>query len=602
MKKLLAITLAIVMLAATLTSCGTTLVQLEDGTYDRGAVINMYLADEVFNFDPQEPITDDSQLKAMRLLFEGLTKLNSKGKWEKAMMESYTVNENDRDGDGFSVTIELKETKWTDGRTVQAGDFVTSWKRLVDANNRGEAASLLYDIKNAKEINLGDVSVDDLGVSAVDTYTLKVTFRNKNVDLDRFFTNLSSIALVPIREDVIARYGDDWAKVPAAIVTNGPFTLKAVEKDGELRLERSSYYYRNTEENDYLDKYVIPYRLMTNHSIKLEDQVKNLDKEVFYLGNLPLADRAKYEKDAEISDLMMTHTYYFNTNNKLFAKPEVRRALSLALDREKIAEILTFAKAATGVIPEGVFDTSYKNSFREEGGELIKTSANVAEAKKLLSAAGVKNGTFSITIRDTEADEAVAKYVKGVWEDLGFKVTIKKASTNEKGSTIDPATEATIEYTIDEYQSIYDNSEFDVIAVDMNMIAPDAFNALSQFAADFSGNGVNMLDPTYPYYGHVTGYDNDKYTKLIEKAYDAKNEKDRAAALHEAEKLLVQDMPVCPLVTLQSAFIKSKILSGFETDYYGVTDFKQVKMKDYMNYKEEETETMAPPVNPSEKK
>ena len=111
-----------------------------------------------------------------------------------------------------------------------------------------------------------------------------------------------------------------------------------------------------------------------------------------------------------------------------------------------------------------------------------------------------------------------------------------------------------------------------------------------------------MLDPTYPYYGHVTCYDNDKYTKLIEKAYDAKNEKDRAAALHEAEKLLVQDMPICPLVTLQSAFINSKILKGFEVDYYGVTDFKQVKMKDYMNYKEEETETMAPPVNPNEKK
>ena len=587
MKKLLAITLAIVMLAATLTSCGTTLVQLEDGTYDRGAVINMYLADEVFNFDPQEPITDDSQLKVMRLLFEGLTKLNSKGKWEKAMMESYTVNENDRDGDGFSVTIELKETKWTDGRTVQAGDFVTSWKRLVDANNRGEAASLLYDIKNAKEINLGDVSVDDLGVSAVDTYTLKVTFRNKNVDLDRFFTNLSSIALVPIREDVIARYGDDWAKVPTAIVTNGPFTLKAVEKDGELRLERSSYYYRNTEENDYLDKYVIPYRLMTNHSIKLEDQVKNLDKEVFYLGNLPLADRAKYEKDAEISDLMMTHTYYFNTNNKLFAKPEVRRALSLALDREKIAEILTFAKAATGVIPEGVFDTSYKNSFREEGGKLIDSSADMKKAKDLI---GNKKGSFSITVRDNEADIAVAEYAAKVWGELGFKVKVDVTGTRAE-TGIDPATKSVTEYVVDEYDEAYENGDFEVILVDMTMASPDAFGTLAQFAADFSGNGIEMdAEAGYPYYPHVTGFDSEKYLEIIEKAAKAKTAADRAAALHEAEEMLLDEMPICPLVTLQSAYIKSKILSGFDTDYYGVTDFKRVKMKNYMDYKPEEVE------------
>ena len=61
---------------------------------------------------------------------------------------------------------------------------------------------------------------------------------------------------------------------------------------------------------------------------------------------------------------------------------------------------------------------------------------------------------------------------------------------------------------------------------------------------------------------------------------------DRAAALHEAEEMLLDEMPICPLVTLQSAYIKSKILSGFDTDYYGVTDFKRVKMNDYMGYKE----------------
>lgn len=581
MKKLLALTLAVVLLSATLVSCGTTLEKDAEGNLDRGAVINMYLTDEVYDFDPQQPVNDDAKLKILHLLFEGLTKLNSKGKWEKAMMDSYTVNPDDRDG--YSITIELKSSKWTDGRPVQAGDFVTSWKRLVDTNNKGEAASLLYDIKNARAINLGDVSVDDLGVSAVDTYTLKVTFENENVDLDRFFTNLSSIALVPLREDVLARYGETWSSVTNAVISNGPFTVKAANENGEIRIERSSYYYRDTEANEYLDTYVIPYRLVTDHSVDLADQLKAMDENsVFYLGNLPLAERAEYAKKAEVSDMMSTLTYYFNTENDLFKDADVRRGLSLAIDREKIAKILTFAEPAEGVIPEGAFDTSYKTSFRKEGGKLIESSANIDEAKKLI---GNKKGSFSITVRDNEADIAVAEYVAEVWGELGFKVKIEKTGTRAE-TGIDPATKSVTEYVVDEFDEAYANGDFDVIAVDMTMASPDAFGTLAQFAADYSGNGIEMdAEAGYPYYPHITGFDSEEYLAIIEKAAKAESAADRAAALHEAEEMLLEEMPICPLVTLQSAYIKSKLLSGFDTDYYGVTDFKRVKMKNYMDYK-----------------
>ncbi len=584
MKKLLALTLAIVLLSATLVSCGTTLEKDAEGNLDRGAVINMYLTDEVYDFDPQQPVNDDAKLKILHLLYEGLTKLNSKGKWEKAMMDSYTVNPDDRDG--YSITIELKASKWTDGRPVQANDFVTSWKRLVDTNNKGEAASLLYDIKNARAINLGNVSVDDLGVSAVDTYTLKVTFENKNVDIDRFFTNLSSIALVPLREDVLARYGESWSSVTNAVISNGPFAVKAVAENGEIRLERSSYYYRDTEANEYLDTYVIPYRLVTDHSVDLADQLKALDEEgVFYLGNLPLDKRADYAKKAEVSDMMSTMTYFFNTTKAPFDNADVRRGLSLALDREEIAKILTFAEAAEGVVPEGAFDTSYKTSFRKEGGKLIDSSANMDEAKKLI---GNKKGSFSITVRDNEADVAVAEYAAEVWGKLGFKVKVDKTGTRAE-TGIDPATKSVTEYVVDEFDEAYESGDFDVIAVDMTMASPDAFGALAQFAADFSGNGIDMdAEKNYPYYPHVTGFDNEKYLKIIEKAAAAETAADRAAALHEAEKMLLDEMPICPLVTLQSAYIKSKLLSGFDTDYYGVTDFKRVKMKNYMDYKPDE--------------
>ena len=597
MKKIISLVLAAVIAAAVLSGC-TTLKKLPDGTLDRGAVIEMYISGEVYNFDPQAAVTDENTLKIMSLLFEGLTRIDQNGKWTKALMKSYEVRANDRDG--YSVLITLNKTKWTDARTVQAIDFVNSWKRILDPNNSCEAASLLFDLKNAREIKRGDagISVDDLGASAVDTYTLKLTFKDSNVDLDRFFRNCSSIALVPLREDVIARFGDKWAMKTTSICTNGPFALRELpdpdKGTGVIRLERSGYYYRDAEKDKYYDKYVIPYKLITDYKRgDAEAQAEAFDNgEIFYLGEIALSKRADYKKSATVTDMMVTHTYYFNVDNPLFADANVRRALSLAIDREKVVEILTFAKPAVGYIPYGVVDTNAKSSFRSSGGDLISNGAALDEAKALLSKASVKSGSFKITVREnSEADIAVAEYVAGVWNSLGFSVEVEKVGTSTL-SIFEGETETKTEtkYTIDDFAEKYKNREFDVIAVDMNMPSTDAFSALSQFSSEFSGNGVDMESGNYEVHGHVTGYSSAEYDALIEQIYETGDAATRASLLHDAEKKLLEDMPVCPIVFLQNAYVSSGILSGFKTDRYGTVDFRRVKMKNYMNYKEIEEE------------
>ena len=82
---------------------------------------------------------------------------------------------------------------------------------------------------------------------------------------------------------------------------------------------------------------------------------------------------------------------------------------------------------------------------------------------------------------------------------------------------------------------------------------------------------------------------------LIDRIDNETNKAARAELLHEAEKKLLQDMPVCPIVFLQSAYVSSKLLSGFKVDRFGLVDFKRVKMKNYMNYKtlDEEEEAAA---------
>ena len=570
------------MIAASLAGC-TTLKKTATGDYDKGAIIKMYLTSEIYNFDPQQSMTDDSMLKVMSLLYEGLTKLGANGKWENAIMKKYKI-EKDTENE-FSILVYLKDTRWSDARTVQASDFTYAWKRMLDPDSKCEAATLLYDIKNASDIKLGDATIDDLGATAVDTYTLRIEFDHK-IDLDDFFTKCASIALVPLREDVISHYGEEhWSAKTTTIVTNGPFVPKGIEYGELLRLDRNAYYYINQDKNEAPDKYVIPYRIVTEYSRgDAEDMLAAFDAgEIFFDGDLPLSVRADYEKKATVTDMAASHTYMFNTQNELFSDARVRKALSLALDRDAIADIVVFAQAATGLITNKVFDVKTGSSFRKNGGKLIESTADVEAAKALLREAGVTRGSFDITVRDSEVDLAVADYVKGVWEDLGFDVGIRKLSTSRfKGDSA---------IAVDDFNVAYDSGDFDVIAYDMIMLSPDPFQALAQFAVAFSGNGVDMASDTYDLYGNVSGYNSEEYNELIASANAETDEAKKFALLHEAEEKLIEDMPVMPLVFLKNAFISNKkVLSGIETNYDGTVDFSGTKQKNYMSYKEAETE------------
>jgi len=188
MKKVVSLLLCALMLVGALASCTT----LEEGT--DGMIIDVYMTTELYDFDPARNFNDDAMVKILDLIYEGLTDLDEDGKWKKALIKDYTFSGSD--GKGYSLLITLNATKWTDGRTVQAQDFVYAWKRILDPDFKCEAASLLYDIRNAYEVKMGDMSIDDLGVAAVDTYVLRIDFDYK-IDLDAFMTTLASPALVP---------------------------------------------------------------------------------------------------------------------------------------------------------------------------------------------------------------------------------------------------------------------------------------------------------------------------------------------------------------------------------------------------------------------
>lgn len=563
MKKVTALLLCLLMIVSVFAACSQKDKEKNDEDY-KGTIIPVYINSEVVNFDPATAYNDEAAAQIISLLYEGLFRLDEDGKPVKGMCSSYTDRSKPEDN-YYMMEFRVKGT-WSDGRSVQAADFVYAFKRILEPEFRGEGANLLFQIKNARKVMAGDLSIDDLGVVAVGTYILRIEFEGKP-DLDLFFRNLASPLLVPLREDAVTKVSD-WSSNTSVLVTNGPFEVRTIDYGKTLVLERNIYYKRSVKK-DALDKYVVPYRLVVNFNMSAEENLDYFNEGYLtFNSNLPLAKRSEYQDKVKVVDTMTEMTYVFNTTNPLFSKTEVRRALSIALDRETIAGILVYAKPAAGLIADKVVDSGkIKKSFRENGGELISKNANVDEAKSLLSAAGVKGGTINITIRDNEVDRAVAEYTVGVWEKLGFDVNIRTLKVNKYK-------ENDYDLLKDNFTNAYDTGDFEVILTDTTMISTDAFGNLAQYALPFAGGKMDLASGDFDLKPHISGYSNEAYDELIEAAFAAEDQNTRSQALHDAEKLLIEDAPVVPLVVYQNAYLVNNDLKKISTDYYGFTDFR----------------------------
>ncbi len=601
MKKIISLTLCLLMLVPVFASCSTA------SDEDPGAYISMYLTEPVYNFDPAYAYGNEAALKVVSLLFDNLFVLGENGKVQKSLAKSYKIIENEDLGE-YKMLIEIKDTVWSDGISLQASDVVDAWTRILRADNSFDAAVLLYDIKNAKEAKQGDVSIDDVGISAPSQNEIEIYFTGK-IDYDQFLLKLTSYALAPIKLNDTTRLEDitDWAKKPTRFATSGPFRLREVsyEKDAEgLVLERNLNYRRDAEK-DAIDKYVKAYRLIVDYS-KTPEQIMEAynNGEIFYVGNIPLSVRGDWKDKVDTSDALSTHSYMINENavikrvdgkdgEKIFANAAVRNALSLALDRQAIADTVVFAKPATGLVPDGVYDSSSKrNTFRNKGEDLIASNANMDAAKSLLREAGITPSDYEFSISVPSYDEvhmAIANSAKDAWTALGFKVNIDAidviVNTHE-----DTQTEQSIDGIRDDiFAERYARGEYEIAAIDYTALSVDPFTVLAPFAKGYTGRAATTegsFEYTIP--GHITGYNNEKYNAQIEAAYAEKDAKARATKLHEAEKTLMEDMPIIPVVFNVNATLTSKKLTGEKVSYYGTPIFTTLKLKNYKKYLPEE--------------
>lgn len=611
-KRITALLLSIICCLGLLTACYDRQI---DGEIIKGAEITLYLGEQVLDLDPALCYNNDSALQICGLIYDTLFTIDEKGKVVNSIVDKYEIFEDDNTQE-YYMMIHLKENNcWSDGTVVSAEDVVYSWKRILDAGFNSEAACLLYDIVNAREAKLGDCSIDDVGVYAHDSLTLQVNFNGK-INYDQFIFNLTSPVLAPLKEQIVDGYAD-WSKRPATSVYSGPFMVRRVNyglsEDGsstpetsELVLERNPYFRRSSEDK-HLDKSVSPYRLIIDYSVTKEQQLEMFAAgEIFYVGDIALSVRGNYKDTAVISDLMSTHVYYLNQNaeikkadgttEKLFANKDVRLALSAAIDREAIAQTVVFARAASALVPYGVFNAgSVKESFREIGGNIIATTADMSAAQSHISASGINPADYSFSIAVRSEDEvhmAIADAVCAAWVQLGFNVTIDAVAPgiNDEFYAGEPAKT----FYDDILSERYAANDYEVIAVDFQAPTADAFSMLAPFARSLSGQGQDMkeaaLTGIYEDSPHKTGYDSQEYETLLEEIFANKTDAAaRAAKLHEAETMLLGDMPIIPIIFNQNAYLISGDLSGYTSNYFGFRNFAKLKLKDYIQYLDIET-------------
>ena len=654
-KRIIALLLVVFSTVAVFTGCAGSIDA--DSEY-KGHQIIMYMTENVYNLDPAEAYTNEISRSVVNLLFDTLFTVDENGKVKGSLAKNYRT-EKTKDGEYF-MYIEIKEdARWSDNQPVTADDVVYAWKRVLNPNNAYDCASLLFDIKNARAYNEAEVSKDDVGLTA-DGKLLTIELEGE-IDYDQFVLNLTSLALAPLREDIASK-NPDWAKKPGIMTASGPFKLskigfykdssveyedinyseKDVDENNKVKvdkngnpifidatvpdmfegqrvhsyiLERNLYYYRNAEDAEKLDKTVVPYRIIVDCSMSDEEILKAYkDGVIAYVGDIPMSIRKKVKDEATTYASLSTNVLYLNQNAyindgteegyQLFADKAVRQALSLAINRKDIAEDLVFAKAATGIVPMGVYDTnSVKKLFRDESSnKFTYLSTDMDRARSILSDAGINPEKYTFTITVPSYDEVylyIANSVVSAWgeDGLGFNVSLNVRGTIPNNDHHKDVASVPSDLCDDLWAEDIENGVYEVAILDLVAPSADPFSVLAPFAKQFSGQKMDLSNPeNYELATHSTGYDSTEYNEIIEKIYKTKKTENRSSDLHKAESILMEDLPVIPVVFNESAYLlnedlidlNNKTFFFFEkaSEYYYPVLFDKISVKKYEDYEE----------------
>ena len=504
---------------------------------DGKKILTIQLGPDVESIDPALNSAVDGA-NYILYLSDNLLKIDKEGKVVPGLAEKYEISD-----DQLTWTFHLRDgLKWSDGSDFTAEDFVYSWQRMVDPNVAAPYAQTVlgmvegYDEAIGKPDAEGNTTIDPdptkLKVEAPDDKTLIVHMAKPTPYFDKL---AAFVSLSPVKKDVVEANPDGWSIDPKTYISTGPFKLTDWKPGSYLMFEKNENYWdADSVKLDGIKCLLMEDQNATFSAYESGDAL--MIKDIPTQEITTLKERADYHLDP------MLGTYYLDLNNTLdeFKDSRVREALSLALDRKYISEVITAGTytPATGFVSEGVTDwdgSAWKDNITDTSAyiNVEDHAGNLAKAKELLKEAGYENGVglpeMVYSTNDASYHKKIAEYLQQAWGELGLKVEVNivewKSFTPQRRSG--------------NYQIARDGW-----VMDYN----DPSNILE---LALTGNGNNNAK-----------YSNPEFDALMEKAATEKDPQTRFGYFHQAEDLMMKDTAMVPLLYYNDFYLQSDKITG----------------------------------------
>ena len=480
-------------------------------------------------------------------IFEPLLLINENNEVIGGQAESWEASE-----DGLTWTFTMRDgLKWSDGTDLNAKDFEYSFKRMVDPNTAAPYAETCLGMIDGFEEAAGfpdadgnptvDPNPEALNVKASEdgkTLTIVLSYPCSYFDKMAAFATMS-----PVQQATVEANGDSWCTSPDTFVSNGPYMITDWTPSERIVLTKNPNYVGGWDSSKIVSD-TITLLLLEDSSASFaayNSGEAQLIKDV-PTDEIPSLTKAEDGGDFYVDTILGTYYVSLNLQRDAFKDAKVRKALSLAIDRDYVANTImqgTYS-AADSIVGPGIVDES--GYFHDNGNAPYISAdyeANLAEAKKLLEEAGYPNGegypTIEYSTNDAGYHVPLAEYLQQAWGDLGITLTINKM----EWSSFTPARRA---------------GEYDVARNGWVMDYNDPSNMLDLFC---SGNGNN----------------DGKYSNPdFDAAIDASRVADSAehfAQLHKAEDILMEDMGCLPIAYYNDYWLQSPTLKGTWHSPYG---------------------------------
>ncbi|GHW00879.1 peptide ABC transporter substrate-binding protein [Lactobacillus nasalidis] len=540
LSKTLSIGATVLASAALLAACGS---NSSSSSSSSKKTLNWTVASEIPTMDMSKA-TDATSFNQLSNTMEGLYRLGKNSKLEKALATSEKVSK-----DGKTYTYTLRKSKWSDGSEVTAKDFVYSWRRTVNPKTASQYSYLFSGIKNADAIVAGKKKPETLGVKAVGKYKLVVTLERRIAYFDKL---MGFAVFFPQSEKAVNKYGSKYGTASKYMLYNGPFKQTGwTGSNLSWKMVKNPYYW--DKKNVKLDTITWSVQKTPSTAYNLY-QSNKLD----YTG-LDASQTKQLKNQKGYVTLNQGATFYMQFNqakNKYLANTNVRKALSLAVDRKGLTSSLggnsVPANTLTPTQLTEVNGEDYTKRISKSAESYYPASPNKKEAIKYMNKGlkelGVSKFSFKILSDDTDAGKKTTEYLQSTFEStFGSKVSVSVQNLPFK-TRLSRST----------------SGNFDIV--------------ISGWSADFA-DPISFLDLFTSTNPENNGkWKNSSYDKLIADSKTTASTSKRWSDLTSAENILLNNVGVAPLYyNTNAALIRPTVKDVYQNR--GTWNFKDTYIK-----------------------